>query len=415
MSAADRPAAGVPVASDEISLRELYLVLRRRAPWIAAAAVLAGVVAFAALSLRAPSYVAEATTIVARAPISVELGTGLSFRPEIDLTFDTYETLAFSRSVLEAVLPFVPGSDVARLREVLTLERVAGLATQPSSVLAVTHRVRGRDPGQGAAAANAWAEATIANVRRLLLENLDAVEAITGESLARARAELEEAEVELESHRAASAIASLRSLIGHTGRSPTGGEAHVPGVLDEAIAGLEADLRANRIETERSAAEAAALVSRAAADGVELEVVLVSAPTVALPLHGAIVALEARVSALAAERLALRSELDELERARVAAAAALSEASVEMAPLERRVEGGRATVASLEAIEPSVSYVTQVAPSGARMLSEAVVPSRPEPTRRGLVTALVAVVVAFAGMVLALLAEAVREPSPRRG
>ncbi len=415
MSAADRPAAGVPVASDEISLRELYLVLRRRAPWIVAAAVLAGVVAFAALSLRAPSYVAEATTIVARAPISVELGTGLSFRPEIDLTFDTYQTLAFSRSVLEAVLPFVPGSDVARLREALTLERVAGLATQPSSVLAVTHRVRGRDPGQGAAAANAWAEATIANVRRLLLENLDAVEAITGDGLSRARAGLEAAEAELEAYREAAAFELLRLQVGISARGAGGVETRVGGTLDLAIEALEEDLRKNRIARQRIEAEIRTFGARAEEAGGELEVVLLAAPMVTLPLAGAIASLEAQAHALVVEEQAIREELAQLIEARAAAGAAFVEASTVMARLERAVAASRTVVVSLEAIEPSVAYVAQIAPSGARMLSESVVPSEPEPRRRGLVALLAVVVVAFAGMVLALLAEAVREPSPRRG
>jgi len=411
MSDVARPAPAAPAGPpDEISLRELYLVLRRRAPWIVAGALVAGLIAFAALSLRPPSYVAEATAIVSRAPISVQLGTGLSFRPEIDLTFDTYQTLAFSRSVLEAVLPFAPANDVVRLRDTLSLERVAGLPNQPSSVLAVVHRVRGRDPALAAAAADAWAGATIATARRLLLENLDAVELITGEGLAQARAALETAEAELEAFRGASAIASLRTQVGYTGRGPTGGEGHVPGTLDQAIDALEADLRRNRIAGQQVAAEITSLEARAGQDGDDLLVVLYAAPTVTLPLAGAIASLEAQALALAAEGRAIGEELDGLFQARAAAGAALADATAAMARLERAVAAPRAAVESLAAIEPSVAYVAQVAPSGARVLSESVVPSVPEPSRRGLVALLAAVVVAFVGVVLALLAEAVRDP-----
>ena len=202
---ADRDPRAAP-PTDESSLRDLYLVLRRRSPWVVGAALVAGVVAFVVLGARPASYVAEATAVVARAPIEVGLGTGLRFRPEVDLTYDTYQTLAYSRGVLEAVLPLHEAADLGRLREALVLERVAGSANQASGLLAVVHRVRSTDPGRSAAAASAWAAATVATARGLLLENLYAVEAITGEGLSAARARLQTAESELETFRAASGI-----------------------------------------------------------------------------------------------------------------------------------------------------------------------------------------------------------------
>jgi uncharacterized protein involved in exopolysaccharide biosynthesis len=103
-----------------------------------------------------------------------------------------------------------------------------------------------------------------------------------------------------------------------------------------------------------------------------------------------------------------------LSHERDEATAALGEATVTIARLERAVAGPSEVVASLSAIEPTVAYVAQVAPSGARVLSEAVVPSAPESRRRGVVALLVAVAVGFGGVVLALLAEAVRDPAPAR-
>src|SRR6056297_546624 len=116
------PATSAP--SDEISLRELYLVLRRRALWIALAAAAVAVAAYAVLSVRPDVYVAEATGTVSRTPVSVQGNTGLVFRPELDISFDTYTTLAYSRSVLETVLQAVPEAelDLARVRDALTLE-----------------------------------------------------------------------------------------------------------------------------------------------------------------------------------------------------------------------------------------------------------------------------------------------------
>jgi uncharacterized protein involved in exopolysaccharide biosynthesis len=398
----DRDPRDVP-PQDEISLRELYLVLRRRAWWIVAAALVAGAAAFVAVWLRPPVFVAEATAVVARAPIEVGLGTGLRFRPEVDVSYDTYQTFAFTRTVLEEVLPFHGARDVSRLREALTLERVAGAAGQATGLLAVSHRVRAGDAGAAAAAASAWAAATVATARRLLLENLDAVESITGEGLDAARAELEAAEAELESFRATSGVDALRARLG----TPELGFA---GTVDIAIGEVEAALRTNRLASSQRGAELASLRAGRDAGGGDLEVVLYATPDVALSLDGAIASLEAQVAGLLAEQEVLVESLADLRRQRGADATALAEAVVGEARRERAAAVPREFVTALAAIEPSVAFVAQVAPAGARVLSEAVVPSSPEPRRLGVLTVLAAVVAAFAAMVVVLLAEAVRDP-----
>jgi uncharacterized protein involved in exopolysaccharide biosynthesis len=391
---------------DEISLRDLYLVVRRRALAIVAVAVIAGLVAYAAMGRSPAVYLAEATTVVARAPIDVD-GTGLRFRPEVDITFDTYQTLAFTRAVLEEVLPFHEATDVAGLRGSLRLERVAGPPNQASGLLAVAHHVRSGEAGHAAAAANAWATATIATARRLLLENLDVVESITGAGLTAARAELEAAEADLEAFRASSGLESLRALIGV---GPEG----VPGSLEVAIADVEAALRANRVAAAERSAELDALRARGAAGDGALAVVLSATPEVLLSVEGAIASVEARLSALAAEERALTGSLADLRAQRDEAAAALAAATVGLARRERAATAPRDLLRSLTAIEPTVAFIAQIAPAGARVLSEAAVPSAPEPRRSATVPLLVAVAAAFVALVAVLLAEAVAEPRVER-
>jgi hypothetical protein len=90
---------------------------------------------------------------------------GLRFSPEVDVTFETYQTLAFSRGVLEAVLPLHEAVDLARSARALTIERVARLG-EPALGSAGRRAQRARgDPGGAAAAADAWAEATVAAAR----------------------------------------------------------------------------------------------------------------------------------------------------------------------------------------------------------------------------------------------------------
>jgi len=380
---------------DEISLRELYLVLKRRAPWIVAAAAVAAVAAGLFLASRPPSYVAEATAVVARAPIEVDLGTSLRFRPEVNLTYDTYQTLAFSRGVLEE-LALERSVAVAELRRGLTLERVTGAATQTTSFLAVTHQVADRDPQRAARLANLWAEATVRRARDLLLENLDAVEAITGEGLDVAREALLEAEIALQDYTAEVAIEALRA------RSLA---------LLEAEAQVLSGQRDARLSLTQLRSELETLRAWRLGDGEgDLQVVLTGAPEVTLTLDGAIASVQAGVAGLEARLAGWGDEVERLAAERGAVAAELARANVRLGQLQRAVDDQKRQVDALATVEPGVAYVAQVAPSGARVLSAALVPTEAESRRALLIALLAAVVVGFGGVVVALLAEAVRDP-----
>ncbi len=381
-------------ASDEISLRELYLVIRRSAPWIALAALLVAAAAFAWTSTRPLSYVAEATTVVARAPIEVDVGTNLRFRPEVTITFETYDTLAFSRSVLEAVLPHHEAGDLRALRGVLALQRVAGTATQPSTFLAVSHDVRSRDPEVAARAASAWVDATLATVRALSLENLDVLEEVTSDSLVLARARVRAAEEALEGVWAEAAPDALRRGIT---------------AADQAALELEAMLREVDRELSERRAERVSLLGFDA--GLTAGVVLMHAPDVVVDVAGAVASLDARIAALEARREGAATQLVEVRDERSRLARSRADATARIAELEREVSEALKSLGVLTAIDPNVARVAQLVPSGARVLSPPTVPGRPEPTRATLIALLAAAVTAFAGVVVVLVAEAVRPPS----
>jgi uncharacterized protein involved in exopolysaccharide biosynthesis len=394
--AARVPAGGAaPSSSDEISLRELYLVVRRRFVWIVAAAVVAGAAAYAVMATRPATFLAEASAVVARTPVSVAGESGLLFQPELDVTYETYATLAYSRGVLEAVLEAVPtaGLGLAGARDALELVRLAGSANQASSLLAVAHRARSGDATVAADLATEWTRATIATVQALLNENLDAVERITSAELDLARAGLERAEQALRDFRQANdAAADPDRLLGTRLRSVALAERRDE--LQRQVAAREAELASLR-----SRGDPAETVS------------LADAPDVPLTVEGALWALEARVASARAElerldlqEVAVRSELDAL-------AAAVARVQTTVASLERAIVRADAEVATLAAIEPTVAYVAQLAPAGARVLGEAAVPAEPEGRATLLIALLALVGVGFAGVVVALVAEAVRDPA----
>ena len=384
-------------APDEISLRELYLVLKRRSPWIVLAALVVALAAFLIASTRPPRYVAEGTTVVARAPIEVDAGTNLRFRPEVTVGFDTYQTLAFSRAVLEAVVPHHEASDVATLRGSLTLERVAGTATQPTTFLAVAHAVRSRDAGAAAAAAEAWVEATVATVRALMLENFDVLELITADALGPTRARVASAEQAFEALRAAAAPESLNLTIAN---------------MDQTIVSLSDQLRSIERALASMGAERDFLAGLDVDDSVSI--VLSTAPEVVLDVMGAEASLSARLLGLETQRERVVEQRDQLRREREALAQRRADVTVQLAALEREREEALRAMQLLTLIDPNVAYAAQVAPSGVRVLSAPTEPSRPEPTRATLIALLAAVVTAFAGVVVALLAEAVRAPNGGR-
>lgn len=395
---AERPSdARSAGAGDEISLRELYLVIKRSSAWIVLAALLVAVAAFAWVSTRPPNYLAKATTVVARAPIEVDVGTVLRFRPEVTISYETYDTLAFSRSVLEAVLPHHEASDLRALRTALALERVAGTATQPSTFLAVSHGVRSRDAEVAARAASAWVDATVATVRALMLENLDVLEEVTSDSLVVARERVRAAEEALEGLWAEAAPDALRRGIT---------------AADQAALELEAMLREIDRELAERRAERASLLGVDA--GLTSGVVLMHAPDVVVDVAGALASLDARIAALEVRRERAAEQRVEVVGERSRLARSRAEATVRIAALEREVSEALQGVGVLTAIDPNVALVAQMAPAGVRVLSQPTVPRRPEPTRAALVAVLAAVVTAFAGVVVVLLAEAVRAPNGAR-
>jgi uncharacterized protein involved in exopolysaccharide biosynthesis len=390
--------ATTPPPNDEVSLRELYLIVRRNALGIVAFVSLVAIVVAAVVVTRPAVYRAEATTAVARAPITVEQEFGLAFRPELDVTFEAYHTLAFSRGVLERVIAAVPDADLTltEARAAFSLERLAGTLAEPSILLAVSHQVMNGQAEQAAELATVWADATLETIRALLNENLEAIDRITSEELAAAGAALERAEEAFRAlHEAQDGLADPQR------------RTHLQVRLSEL------EWRGDEVTRLISGREAeAASLSERLGDGGDELVVLSDAREVALTVAGAVWAIEAQLASLRAER-------DTIERQR----AALQEELAALVPNVARFQiesqiRGRAVVQAERAFDtladigPTVAYAAQVAPTGARILSEAAVPTAPEGRRTGVMAALAAVVAAFAAIVFVLLREAVRAPMP---
>lgn len=192
-----QPQAPYATPDDEISLRDLYLILRRGLPLIIGVALLAGIIAFVVSTLLPAVYEAQATVLVTPPPVQVQGPENLGFNPSSDVSFETYETLAYSLPVLEATLAQISEAEMTpvEFRGAGEVEKLIGPERPDQAVpLSVTHTVRNTNPALAAALADAWAQSTLETVRESLLASLSPVSATTDAQIAQLQTELQDIE-----------------------------------------------------------------------------------------------------------------------------------------------------------------------------------------------------------------------------
>lgn len=435
------PAAPEPAAyrqrphgyDDEISLRELYLILKRGLPLILASAALAALAAAAFLWSRPPVY--ESETTVVSSPTAVQLqGEGtLRFEPNNVIPFATYEDLATSRATMEATLESL-GEEAAAvggfrsLQAASELERLTGPANaNDMSPLTVAHRVRWEDAEAAARFADAWAATTVEQVRSTLLANLDIARENTTTTISSRQRALAEAEEDWREFLQTDASGLQMRL--------TGLEARIT-EMDARLAGLDREVA---VATGRREVLLAQLGS--SSDEISDDVLAVLEgngslePEVAsrLRLLATDVPPGSGIAADAAELLArtdLQRESVELagllhERSHVETSqeryeeqaedlrARLAELRTRESRVERRLETARNAYDAVAAIEPVLAFVADLTPGNTRILNAAQVPAGPTGPSATLVMIIAALVTAMAATVFVFLREAVREPGPR--
>ncbi len=204
---ADQAAASLP--SDEISLRELYLVLRRGFPRIVGATALVGLLAFLFLSTRPEQFKSEAVVVYEAPPVSVRGGDAFAASLVSAFSFDAYEALAFDRLRLADVLAAVPEVDwtVDRFFEYTSLERRSATNAE---ALTVVHAVQSATPELAARVAQAWADVTAEAVRETIRGRV-ADSRTVSDRVAELLSELEAAEVALSSFAALDEAPEMRA------------------------------------------------------------------------------------------------------------------------------------------------------------------------------------------------------------
>lgn len=418
--------------ADEVSLRELYLVLRRGLPTILVVALTAAAIAAAWLTLRPSAFEAEATVVSAPTTVQVRGEGTLAFEPRSSIAFATYEDVATSRSTFERTiarlseLGATPPETASELSRSATVERLTGpAAAGDATPLTVVHRVTWSDPALAALYADAWAETTVEQVRATLLADLEPARAQTAEALEAREAALVEAEsayrtfqendlpgIEQELRTINTRIATMQDALVELNRRMSSVAAQRQVLLAQVAASDGATVSADaldllegggRIDPD-TAAQLRLLAEPAGGDAASRNVVGLLARA---DLQGASVEL----GGLMEERRQLADALDvamgdaETLRTRVA------ELRLEQASLSRRVDAARDAYQAVQAIEPALAFVADLTPGNTRVLNTAQEPTQPSDPSTTLIALLAAVVAALAATLFVFLREAVRDPS----
>jgi len=474
--------------SDEVSLRDLYLVIRRGLPVILGLAALAGILAFLSNSRREPVYAAESTVLVTPPPIQITGDDDLSFSPSNEVSFETYETLARSQLVLEDA--------VSRVEANISPNQLLGMGSiseligpqRPDQIvpLSVIHRVRSGNPRLAANLADAWAQSTLEAVRESLFASLSPVDATTEREVARLQREVEAVEARLRTFEAQDngavlearlsgltrQIAEGRARLGELSREIAASEARQEALRDqlggapdtattqnpeaalevlaaqrelnearrgEASVSVDAGSRPGRFGNELSGLAATlgeettrsiqnALEEREAARRGEeqaraqraLQTTLTryalqtDVPEGILPLLSRADLRTETVAAdgLRAEQAVLGEELAAYREEAAEIQGQIAGLNQRRSRLERELESALTSYNTVAELQASVSYLTELAPTNARILSSASVPTRPVGPRRAFNTLLATLLGALAGLLFVFLRAAVRSPEP---
>lgn len=427
---------------DEISLRDLYLILLKGLPLIITISLLAGLAAFLISSFLPPSYQAESTTLVTPSPVQIQGAENLSFRPSQEVSFESYETLAKSRPVLEATVGAVPEAELRPQEFRGEISLLIG-PQRPDQIvpMSVLHSVRNRDPELAARLADAWAKSTLEAVQTSLLASLDPVRGATREEITRLSEALAAVEARYENFQARDEGETLdKLLLGLTERITLSENRRdilerdlaaarsqlvllleTDGVAEEPLSSQQLatllEFRQARTPDPPEAPDETALPETTDAQESTslaplLELQALDTDLISLLNRVELRDLSVEIAGLEAEREQVLAQLQSYDAQAETLRSRTATLNLERGQLERELENARLAYNNVALLEPLIAYVTEVTPAKTRLLNEASVPATPVGPRRSLNTALALVIMGILTTLFVFLREAVRAPEP---
>lgn len=418
--------------SDEVSLRELYLILRRGFAGIAVTALVVGAAAFAYVSTRPTVYAASAT-VQLTAPQPVSSGSEVaSLVPQVGLGSQAYTSLANGSAVLSAAF----AADAAVLREISDGLRLKAIdaANQTRGQLTIEHTARAATAELAAQRANAWAEASAAAARSAMETTVARALAAANTELTARGAELDEAQARWTEFTKDDARVSLRSQIDQLALQQAGTRAR--------LAELNAKIAAASAQQSLLTAGIGAREGRTSVVLADQVRALIDAGVVSEEDAAALTASlgqlppgltvggqdllnlvdRARLDGVAGTLAALVAERSELETAAERAEATAATLRGRLADLEQRAAEPQAALAVARLAHdrvagaiPLLALQQRMTADAAQVVIAADPPLKPVPSNRLMVTLAAVLVAGLLAMLFVFLRAAVAPPDARTG
>lgn len=418
------PPPGAAPYGDEISLRELYLVLRRHAGAIVGVALAVGVATFLAISLRAPSY--QARAVVQVAPLEIP-GEESDAAPPERVDLEGYRAVARSAGVGRAVADALAerGFDAENVAEALASERrgeLDALGGSDATSLLVAHLGADPDPELAAALTGAWTDATLRALRSGLVDDYQRSADVARERLQERLATLEEVREASEAFRSRDERDFLRERLQAIGSERNQALRRLDQIASQlaASSARQALLRAQLGDapdgdplTQLRALQESELIDESTVQ--QLELLLERSETNDNDLLELVrrTALQRELidsAGVQAERDALREQLDALRAESETVRGDVARLTTEAERLERDLEQATDAYRELENVPERAALTVELLATTGRVVDPAEVPAEPQPNRRSLLALVATILTGAAAILFVLLREAVREP-----
>lgn len=427
--------------NDEISLRELYLILRGGLGWIVMVSMVVAAIALGVMLVLPSHYRATATVRVT--PLQVQgqtLQNGQLQSDIIDVNsvtqigFDAYRTIALSHSVLTATieaLPSVPtGLDARKLAAAVSVTKVSGGGSDP---LIVAQAVAWGDGAQAAALANAWAKASADAVQASIGSALGHVGNTMDSQLATLSSTLDQVETQWATFQKQDARTSLQAQLDALDTRTTTAQqqldeldrqiattkaqqALLQAVVDARLQGKPADLNAQMQALSNQGVLPAGLAQQLAdaLASVPGSPALASQDLATLVARAQLQQRAADLAGYVAERATIVGQLDGFVQQASDLRVRFASQQQTAQQLQRRLDSATQAYDQVAQAAPLIAVAGKLVPSMAGVFNAAAAPERPLSQRKGVVTAVAFVLTFFVMVLFVFLRAAVAEPPDGR-
>ncbi|HRQ11307.1 MAG TPA: Wzz/FepE/Etk N-terminal domain-containing protein [Trueperaceae bacterium] len=419
---------------DEISLRELYLILRGGFAAIVIVTIIVGGAAFVYLSSKPARYEAAATVQVV-APQPSTTGDLANLIPQVALGTQAYTSLANSSSVLHSAFPNASNDpdELRRLSGSLELKAIDA-SDQARGQLTLEHKATADTAQEAARRANAWASASAAAAVGTMRETVDAAVASSTRQVEARKAALDQAQAAWAEFSKDDARAALRSQLDQLALQQAATRSRL-NELDGQIAANAAQqalliaataarggTSSSSLATQlRALVDAGALPEDAATGLREALSQLPPGATsggqdlVNLVSRARLETVTAELAGQVAERAELRAGADQAEAEGVSLRARLSDLEERAAAPQTALNVARVAYDRVASVMPLLSLQQAMVADAAHVIIAAAPPLRPTPTNRLTITIAAALVAGLLATILVFLRAAVADTSPPKG